>query len=266
VNIDKVLESIEFKLIDTEFQYLEKTINNLIKNYKQNFQEEGEKYEQAIDDLKTTGEYDEPFDEEPGLDVTYGQMMEYRLGKSFHDLESFSSIINESLLIKHLAYIEKFLVKLSFLVQKKENQIIPPDHNVSGHFTDMLKAVDYVSLVTNDDIKIKDTRNWKIIKLLRTLRHKIAHGQRVFVLTEGVIDDINREISLVEKGIMIPKESDYSHGLAQCLIKASEQPSNPKNEWSCTICDDINVLKDLNKICIEFINEVKAVFKQKYNT
>lgn len=263
MNLDQILEDLELGLIDTEFEYLEKTIEKLINSYLQNFQEEDDKFKQAIDDLKQSGEYDELLEPEHCKDTTYGQMMEYQLSEPFHDLENFSSIIIESLLIKHLAYIERFLVKLSFLVQKKEQQIIPPNQNISGAFTDMLKAAEYVNLVTQGGIKVKDTKHWKIIKLLRTLRHQLAHGERSFILKEGVIDDINKEIPLVKKGTMVLH--NCSQGLAQALYEASQQPSNPKTEWHCTICDDIHTLKVLNKTCTDFIKEIKELFHERYS-
>jgi hypothetical protein len=151
------------------------------------------------------------------------------------------------------------------MVQKNENQVIPPNHNISGPFTDMLKAVDYIKLVTDDEIKIKETSNWKIITLLRTLRHELAHGKRSFVLKEGVIDDINREVPLINKGMIILKNFNHSQGLAQYGHEASQQPKDPKNEWNCSICSDINVLKKINAICIDFVNEVKNIYTQKYN-
>ena len=264
MNFDKI-GKMQFDLIGREFEYLKITIDKLIANYQKDFQQEDDKYKQSIEELKQSGEYDEPLDEEHAPNVTYGQMMEHNLSEPFYELESFSSIIIESLIIKHLAYIEDILIKISFMVQKNENQVIPPNHNISGHFTDMLKAVDYIKLVTNNEIKIKDTRNWKMITLLRTLRHELAHGKRIFVLKEGVIDDINREVPLINKRMIILKKFDYNQGLAQYGYEASQQPKNPKNEWNCSICSDINVLKKINKICVDFVNEVKSIYNQKYN-
>lgn len=46
---------------------------------------------------------------------------------------------------------------------------------------------------------------------------------------------------------------------------AKQQPKDPKNEWNCSICSDINVLKGINQICIDFVNEVKSIYTQKYD-
>jgi|GEM_PF-4476738 len=266
MDFDKMIEKMQFALIGQEFEYLGTTIEKLITNYQKDFQGEDDKYKQSIEELKQSGKYDEPLDEEHAPNVTYGQMMEHNLSEPFFELESFSSIIIESLIIKHLAYIEDILIKISFMVQKNENQVIPPNHNITGSFTDMLKAVDYIKLVTKDEIKIRDTLNWKMITSLRTLRHELAHGKRSFVLKEGLIDDINREVpSLINKGTIILKNFDYDQGLAQYLYEGSQQPKNPKNEWNCSICSDINVLKKINEICTGFIDEVKSIYTQKYN-
>jgi len=254
----------QLDLIDKEFEYLRKTIDKLITNYQKDFQDEDDKYKKSIEELKQPGEYDEPVDDEHAPDVTYGQMMEHNLSEPLYELESFSSIIIESLIIKHLVYIEDILIKISFMVQKNENQVIPPNHNISGPFTDMIKAVEYIKRVTNEEIKIKDTRNWRMITLLRTLRHELAHGKRSFVLNEGVIDDINKEISLINKRMIILENFDHNQGLAQYAVEASQQSKNPKNEWHCSICSDINVLKKINKICIDFVHEVRSIYIKKY--
>jgi len=265
MDFEKIIEQIQFGVIGQEFEYLSATIDKLIKNYQQDFQQEDDKYKQAIKELHQSGEYDEPLDGEQATGTTYGQMMEHNLSEPFYELESFSSIIIESLIIKHLAYIEDILIKISFMVQKKENQVVPPNHNIAGHFTDMLKAVDYIKLVTQGEINIKDTRNWKMITLLRTLRHELAHGKRSFVLKEGVIDDINKEVPLINKGMLILKDFDYSQGLVQYGNEASKQPKNPKNKWNCSICSNINVLQKINEICMDFIHEIKSIYTIKYN-
>ncbi len=266
MDFDTFTEKIKFDFIGKEFEYLNTTIDTLVRNYQQDFQEEDDKYTQAIKELKESGEYDEPLDEEHAPDVTYGQMMEHNLSEPFFELESFSSIIIESLVIKHLAYIEEILINISFMIQKKEKEIIPPNYNVTGAFTDMIKAVNYIKLVTNEEINIKSTGNWKVITHLRTLRHQLAHGKRTFVLKEGIIDDINRELQLIDKGTIILKDYDSSNGLAQYGYEASQQPKNPKNEWNCSICSDITVLKKLNEICTDFIKEVKDIYNAKYHT
>lgn len=265
MDFDKMIEKIQFGVIGQEFEYLSKTIDKLITNYKNDFQQEDDKYKQAIEELKQSGEYDEPLDEEHAPGSTYGEMIEYNLSEPFYELESFSSIIIESLIIKHIAYIEDILIKISFMVQKNEDQVVPPNHNISGPFTDMHKAVEYIKLVTDNVIKIKDTRNWKMITQLRTLRNELAHGKRSFILKEGVIDDINREVPLINKGMIILKDFDHNQGLAQYGYEASQQPKDPKNGWNCSICSDINVLKKINEICIDFVNEVKSIYTQKYN-
>lgn len=264
MNFDTLLENIELQIIDQEFEYLHKTIDILINNYKKDFQYEDEKYKQAIQELKETGEYDEPLDAEHAPEVSYGQMMEYNLMEPFHELESFSSIIIEALIVKHLSYIEDILIKMSFMVQRKEHQIIPPNHNISGAFTDMLKAVEYIELITNKTIRIKDLPYWKMITLLRTLRHQLAHGKRRFVLKEGDIDDINRVIPVINRE-MLAKSFDPTQGLAHYTVRSNQVSKNPKNEWHCSISSDMNVLKKINQICVDFVEDVKRVYTDKYS-
>ncbi|RXJ79335.1 hypothetical protein [Arcobacter sp. F2176] len=262
-SLTKFMNKTYFKQIGSEFDYLRDCIEILIKNYQKDFKTVDDEFNVKINELKASGEYDKPLHEVHSPDVTFGQMMEYNLSEPYINLDLFSGIIIESLIVKHLAYIEKTLVNLSFIIQKKEKEKIPPDYNTGGKFTDMLKAVEYISIITEKNLNIQNLKRWKIIKLLRGLRNILAHGNSSFEEKEGIIDDINKEIDIIKK-IHIKSVPEPKTSMIFYHINSDEIKKNEKNIWICSINTDINVLRNLNKICVEFINEVKEICMVRY--
>ncbi|SMP87933.1 hypothetical protein SAMN06314019_10323 [Epsilonproteobacteria bacterium SCGC AD-311-C15] len=213
-----------FHLIGMELDNFKKSIDILIKSHKTALEQIDKSYEHIKDiraqDVKT-------------LDIMK------------HD--STSKIIIEAMLIKHMAYLEKMIVKMAFKIQSNEGEKVSPDFNYKGHFTDMDKAADYITLVSNDKLAIKQFKNWKIIKTFRTIRHELAHGHTIFVLKNGVIKDINKQLPLVRKFAISKEDKDKQ-----------------KEQWHCELTSDIDILLIINDICINFYNEFKIAYLANY--
>ncbi|WNY99750.1 hypothetical protein SUSP_002168 [Sulfurospirillum sp. 'SP'] len=266
-DIEKMISTLglsHFNMIDHEFIYLQSTIDILITNYQNNFQTIDNEHNQYIESLKQTGEYYQPLDEKYAPTITVGEMAENMPDESFYTLQNFSSIIIESLLIKHLAYVEDILVQISFLVQKKEHQIIPPNYpdlQNAKAFTDMLKAVEYIQLITENKLQINAIREWSIIRHLRTLRHKLAHGKRDIILKKSLIDEINKKILILQVDTPIQNQGLIA---ISSSVQSQYESSDSTSEWMCSITSDIKILKELNSICITFISEVKKMYIKRY--
>jgi hypothetical protein len=248
--------------MDSEFEYLKECIKILIDNYDKDFKEVDEDYNKKIRELKNSGEYYMPFDEEFTSKVTVGDMIESQLNEPFTKLELFSGILVESLLVKHLSYVEKILVDLSYQIQKLEKIEVSPDsNNKKKFFTDMIEAVDYITKATNKELKIKSIKQWEILMHLRKLRHRIAHGNNIFEYEEGLITDINKELHIIKEKTI--KSIPGNNEPFIYLITKKIEP-NRKNVWTCSLTTDIKVLKELNTICSEFITVVKRSCIKRY--
>lgn len=246
-DIEKMLLSFEFTSLGYEFSYLKESIEILINNYEDNFNKHDLEFKEEIQKLKENDEYDEPIDEEYAPSITLGMLAEYEFEQPKEKLETLSSMIIESLIIKHISYIEKILVKLSFTIQKKEKEVVPPDYYINSHFTDMIRAVDYIKLITNNRINIKIAKKWKVITNLRQIRHKLAHGENTFVFNQGTIDDINKEINIL-----------------LVYDKRSEGKEKDKTNLKCGVVSNISILLKLNKVCIDFVDEIEQMLTTEY--
>lgn len=263
MEINKFFDKKYFEGIGTEFDYLKECIEILITNYQKDFRKVDEEYNEKIEELKKSGEYDEKIDK--GLSATFGQMLEHSLSEPYTKLETFSEIIIETLLIKHIASIEKILISLSYKIQELEEEKIPPDFSINNKkFTDMNKAVEYISLATEKRLNISEVKSYEKIKLLRNLRHVFAHGGSSFLLKESVINKINNVCNIVEKRTIESIPGADEQLLWRYALTPERIPKNQNNEWICIINADILILRDLNNICSGFIKEVKRLCIERY--
>lgn len=250
MDIAKIDDNFLFDLVNNEFKYLKLSINMLLNNYKSDLEKNEKEFEKIKNKMKKDNSFDKVVEDEFNSlpDLTYGILMTAYFSPPSNDLQSFSGIIIESLLVKHLAFVEKLIVNLSFIVQQNEKQLLPPNYNVNGTFTDMIKAVEYINLITDKTLNIKDIKNWNIIILLRELRHNLAHGNKFFYLTQGKINEIKKVMNLIR---------------IHSVKKENEQ--NPtKNIIMCDINSDMEVLKIINYLCSDFILNIENKYIEKY--
>jgi len=238
-----------FETLGIEFKHLHTSVSILIENYRSNFLVHEDALKVKIKQMKDSGEFDKIIASAFFSDITHGEIVENQLERGFYpELATFSSIIIGSMLVKYLAYIEKLLITLSLIVQKKEKEKVGPNFYSNTPFTDMLKAVEYISLITNREFNIKKSKHWSIITHLRAVRHKLAHGENVFELEDVKVKEINKKIDIID----IISERTATSG-AKVLTM-----------YKCSIKTEIDKLLVLDAICIEFINDIKNKYTEKY--
>ena len=112
-----------------------------------------------------------------------------------------STTILNSIIIRQVAIVEKYLVELAFkvyegLTESRENYYHPTFKINNNHekFSDCEDAVK--SLEANLNIKLTVTVGWKIFKHIRSdIRNKLAHGDVTFKLKVPIADEINKKFS-----------------------------------------------------------------------
>lgn len=95
-----------------------------------------------------------------------------------HEFETISETMISSILIRQVSFVEKLLIELSFIIYRQYNCPVAPNYNSGKHFTDCLKAVEYIELVSGQKINLSE--NWDKFVKLRDLRHILAHGNTCF--------------------------------------------------------------------------------------
>ncbi len=237
-----------FHMTKNEFKYLKLSIDMLISKHDSDFKQNEKEFQEIMKVEKTKVDLDEINDCFYPFPLNNEMAIELFFSQPEFDLESVSQILIESLLVKHLAFIEKLIVNMSYVIQIKENQLIPPDFNISGKFTDMLKAIEYINLLTDKTFNIKNMKNWKTILLLREIRHNLAHGIKIMQLKQGQINEMDKVMKLF-----------YVQ-----FIKKEDKENPDKNIVMCEIKADIEVLRIINTICTDFALDMENCYLKKY--
>ena len=224
----------------SELEYIQNTIDFLTMHYKSDFVKFDNSYKKELKILKDSGEYDNILE--------YGQkegdyLEEFGMDKMF-EFETISSTLISSILIRQVSYIEKLLISLSFIIYRKNDCPIAPDYNTSKHFTDCLKAVEYIKLVDNTDIA--NCKNYDSFVHIRKIRHSLAHGNKNFVFKAGDFKHYNEMI----------RGNDTKYIL---LLKELKVRDNGKNV-SCELVSNIENLTYINDTFKSFIEELKLMF------
>lgn len=239
------LIKVEFGVIKKELEHQIKIVNTLINTYDKKFKSLDDEYNKTLKEYKENGKFYQYYNDK--YDFTHGQLLEGIYPDIFRDLNSFSSTLMESMIIKHISLIEKFIIKLSFMIQKKENELLPPDYNIRGQFTDKIKAVEYISLITKQKLRLKDIKEWKYIIHLRSLRNIFAHGNSTFELKSDTIKEINKKFLIIKKKELV-----------------SNSKSSNKNKYWCQIEPNLKELLPINKLCKNFTENIEKEYYKVY--
>jgi hypothetical protein len=166
------------------------------------------------------------------------------IAEEFDDSQSISKTFIEAIFVRQIAIVERFLVKLSFQVYHKKIQdekrikslplILPPNCNIQKNFTDPIKAVEYIN--KNSNINIKQIKSWERFKVLRDLRHILAHGINVFILEKSPHEKKYNNFFQKEKPILV----DF-----------------PDIEYYFQMTDNFEPIKEMNTFFIEFIEDIE---------
>jgi len=127
--------------------------------------------------------------------------------------DTISGYIIQSILVKQVSVIEKFLkslykytlnkngidelsnVQLSFL-EKIKNYIcnlLQVKIKEEKQFSDIKKTVKAISKITNINFNKLDINNWCQLRIMNELRNKFAHGSDEFYISKDILKDLKTE-------------------------------------------------------------------------
>ena len=160
--------------------------------------------------------------------------------KNYEEINNNMRIFNESMIVRHAALFESFFKQLSFVIQKVENERIAPyDKKYSKHI-ELETILDYIKSLTGIDIKGR--KFWGFYKIIRNLRHTIAHGEHIIEIDDKSITKLKEYL---KEDLIISKK--------QIRWLAIGDPI-----FHNYISDDIKLQYELNKL---FIAELKTLYK-----
>lgn len=111
--------------------------------------------------------------------------------------------LTESLILRQITIVEKFLVELSITLYKKLTEELSEIHlppylraDAESKFSDSILAYKYLVKKLKLDLNGEHSvikKNYEIYQLIRgNIRHKLAHGELVFLVNKGLASDINK--------------------------------------------------------------------------
>lgn len=225
----------------SELDYIQNSIDFLVSHYQDDFKKFDDEYKKELENLKSSGDYANVIE----YGHTEGDFFEEYGMDRMHEFETISETMISSILIRQVSFVEKLLIELSFIIYRQYNCPVAPNYNSGKHFTDCLKAVEYIELVSGQKINLSE--NWDKFVKLRDLRHRLAHGNTYFTIKKSDFEIYNNLFKDNKRNkVFILKE--YKIGL-----------ENDKY-ISCKINPVLENLSYFNISFKLFIEEIKNIF------
>ena len=238
-NANKLQLQFLFEL--SELDYIQNSIDFLVSHYQDDFKKFEKKKKKELENLKSSGDYANVIE----YGHTEGDFFEEYGMDRMHEFETISETMISSILIRQVSFVEKLLIELSFIIYRQYNCPVAPNYNSGKHFTDCLKAVEYIELVSGQKINL--SKNWDKFVKLRDLRHRLAHGNTYFTIKKSDFEIYNNLFKDNKRNkVFILKE--YKIGL-----------ENDKY-ISCKINPVLENLSYINISFKLFIEEIKNIF------
>lgn len=166
--------------------------------------------------------------------------------KNYEEINNNMRIFNESMLVRHAALFESFFKQLSFVIQKVENERIAPyDKKYSKHI-ELETILDYIKSLTGIDIKGR--KFWGFYKVIRNLRHTIAHGEHIIEIDDKSIAKLKEYL---KEELIVAKEQRQLFDIGDPIFHNY-------------ISDDIKLQYKLNKLFIAEVKTLSKLFWNKY--
>ena len=136
----------------SELDYIQNSIDFLVSHYQDDFKKFDDEYKKELENLKSSGDYANVIE----YGHTEGDFFEEYGMDRMHEFETISETMISSILIRQVSFVEKLLIELSFIIYRQYNCPVAPNYNSGKHFTDCLKAVEYIELVSGQKINLSE--------------------------------------------------------------------------------------------------------------
>jgi hypothetical protein len=173
--------------------------------------------------------------------------------------KKFSQFQIELMLVKHVALIENMIVEIfrhlsCHLLNNEEYK--NKYFSEGAKFSDLMLAVNKISILTSKKIIIKKMEFWCLLELMRTIRHHIAHGEPAFIIPHNKAIKFNYQINIL-KLISEINECADSKEMYPTLLHPTY---GIKSNWLCCASENIHELKKLNLLFIRFAEEIREKY------
>lgn len=232
--------------VKNELKNLNYIINKLIENYEADFKDYVSEFEKkAAQDQENEAEI-------------FKQKIEF--GRDINNLKTFAQFQNELILVKHVALIESMIIQifrhlviLLGLIDYQKEYFNPESKD---KFSDVFVAVNKISDITEKMLNIKKMKFWYLYKIMRDIRHSIAHGEPLFIMQYRKIKDFNEKINIIHPY----SEKNEDQSIIKIFPSLLHPTYSNKSKWYCHLSNKINGLPNLNKECCGFVEEINKLY------
>jgi len=235
----------------TEIKKLSTVIENLIKNYATDFQKFDSEYEKVKDSIqKRLNEADKKNENDTFADIIEEENCYIN---SIEDLKTLAQYQNELILVKHVALIERMII----VIFQNITEIMNDQYfEANTHFTDVCKAVNEISKLTNKKINIKKLPFWYFYETMITIRHSIAHGEPLFQMSHKRIKKFNEEINIIN----VYSEINQNYSSERTYPSLPNPTNSDTSNWYCHLSNEITNLSALNNKFLRFAQEIREQY------
>lgn len=240
--------------IKNEIKKLSLVIENLIINYKNNFNEYDSKYKEVQNSFIKR---EKVAQETENWNMLYDINQEKRVYTDPLDsLKSLAQFQNELMLVKHVALLESMIINtFKCLIDLLQNQDYKNKYFIEQkNFSDSFEATNKISELTGKKINLKKLKFWKLYETMKIIRNTIAHGDPLFVISYKRLKKFNENINIISA------YSEKNEDTNQMYPSLLHPTYSNKSQWYCHLSDDIHQLSLLNKKCLEFTEETRELF------
>ena len=264
IDLDLEIFSI-FYSVDKELEYIESTLEFLNQSLSSKFEKLEEEYNNSYHSLYLEDFKSDFYDNYPNKylptemileDLSYAREEEYQI----HD--TVSGYIIQSILVKQVSVIEKFLKnfykytqekngetvnnQLSFIekIKKYIYNLLCIDYKKEQQFSDIRKTVSAITKTTKINIKELNIGSWRQLRIMNELRNRFAHGSNEFIIKKTILQDLKKEFG-----------DDFITEI-----------KNKENNCLCKIENNFETLIKFNENMRSYLKQLETEFRKYYET
>lgn len=219
-----------FYSIDRELEYIKNALDFLNQSLSDNFEKLEEDYNNSYRSLYLEDYQSEFYDNYPNKNLPTEIMLEdlsYVREEDYQTHDTISGYIIQSILVKQVSVIEKFLKsfheyaqnkyaatkgeQLSLIdkIKKYIYSLLCIDTKKEKQFSDIRKTASAITKITTINIKTLDADYWRQLRIMNELRNKFAHGSNEFFIKKEILQDLKKEFGNDFIGEIRNKDNKY---------------------------------------------------------
>lgn len=211
IDFDLEIYSI-FYSVDRELEYVENTLNFLNQSLRSEFEKLEEDYNNSYHSVYLEDFKSDFYDNYPNKNLPTEMILEdlsYAREEEYQTHDTISGYIIQSILVKQVSVIEKFLKRFykyaqdnngvnkqpSFIenIKKYIYSLLCIETKEKKEFSDIRKTVSAITKITEINIKKLDVDNWRQLRIMNELRNRFAHGSNEFIIKKTILQDFKKE-------------------------------------------------------------------------